>query len=133
MFNQKKHKSNETDWNAVSVFKTVKDAFASSKPPFIVEGTLSRCSNYAASNYSGLLMVLENDIYPVIYYPTGGINAFQSLTNVGDMVSFRFTKGDFDNSFRFSEDGAVRAHKFKNITTSTTIKKVNGTESFSEA
>jgi hypothetical protein len=132
MLGLKLSKSNKVDWGTVAVFKTVKDAFSTSEPPFIVEGTLSRCGNYAAANYSGLVMVLENDMFPVLYYPPGGINPFQSLTNVGDFVSLRFTKDDLNNPFRFSEGGAVRADKFKNITVRKAIKQVNGIETFTE-
>ena len=108
----------KTDWSEVPKFKTVEEAFASTKPPFIVQGRLQRCNTFAANNFSGLVMVIENDSFPVLFYPVGGMKAFDALSQVGDEVSFVITRWSYENSFGFSSHKCFEVEYFKNLTTS---------------
>lgn len=110
-------RTQKTDWSAVPKFKTVEEAFASTKPPFIVQGRLQRCNTFAGNCYSGLVMIIENDSIPVLFYPVGGMKAFDALSQVGDEVSFVITRESYENSFTFTRDKCVNVEKFNNLTT----------------
>lgn len=61
-------------------------------------------------------MVIENDSIPVLFYPVGGMIAFDALSQVGDEVSFVITREKYENSFSFSKE-CIRVDKFNNLTT----------------
>lgn len=84
-------KNSKTNLQEIPTFNSVQQALESGVcVPFKVRGKVERTGVYAASNYSGLAILLENDAMPCLLYDAGGVGSYACLTKEGDTVLLLF-------------------------------------------